>query len=344
MGTKRILIFDVNWLGDVLFSTACIRNIRYNFPDSFIACIVPSRCVPVLEDNPYLNEIIIYDDRGTHRSFFARLSFIASLRRKRFNMVFLLHKALNRALIAWAAGIPERIGYDTKGRGFLLTKRYPPPQETTMHRADYYLGVLQRYGLIIKDRFADFPLRQQDSEALERFLKSREVQRDRLSIGINPGGNWNPKRWQKEYFAELCDRLIHEYGAQVLITGGKGDLKLAQEIQRLMHEQAVLCCGALSLKEFGALCARLDVFITADSGPLHIANACGARNIIALFGPTDPALTGPYPAKNVIFLRKDVGCKVPCYIVDCHDNRCMKAITPDDVIEKIKGLSLWQKK
>ncbi len=108
---KRILIFNVNWMGDVLFSTATIRNIRYNFPDSFIACIIPERCEQVLEGNLHLDEIIIYDEKGKHKSLFSKLIFIRYLRQIKFDTVFLLHRSFSRALNTALAGIPERIGY-----------------------------------------------------------------------------------------------------------------------------------------------------------------------------------------------------------------------------------------
>jgi ADP-heptose:LPS heptosyltransferase len=111
---------------------------------------------------------------------------------------------------------------------------------------------------------------------------------------------------------------------------------LADKIREMMKETGVSSCGVLSLKQLGALCKRLDLFITADSGPLHIANASGAKRIIALFGPTDPLITGPYPASNLTILQKKIGCKIPCYAVDCKDNRCMKAITPEDVLAQLK--------
>jgi len=107
-----------------------------------------------------------------------------------------------------------------------------------------------------------------------------------------------------------------------------------------MKGKPILACGALNLKQLGALCKKLDLYISADTGPLHIANAVGAKKIVALFGPTHTSITGPYPAKNVIILLKDVGCKIPCYVVNCKDNRCMKAITVEDVIEKIKLLEV----
>jgi len=121
-----------------------------------------------------------------------------------------------------------------------------------------------------------------------------------------------------------------------MITGGHKDIELAEEIKGLMKEKPIVACGMLNVKGFAAICKRLDLFITADTGPLHIANSMGVKKIIALFGPTSASITGPYPMKSVVVLQKDIGCRIPCYKVDCQDNRCMKAITPDEVIAQVR--------
>jgi lipopolysaccharide heptosyltransferase II len=345
MADKRILIFNVNWLGDVLFSTPTIRNIRRNFPDSFIACIVPSRCYPILKGNPHLDEIIIFDERDRHKSVLAKLRFIRFLKNKRFDIVFLLHRSFSRAFICRLAGIPERIGYSTKKRSFLLTKKITSPPKDSLHRIDYYLNIIEKAGLKIEDRYPEFFISEQDQKFVENFLnkKLRDLPltlaqartKDSFLVAINPGGNWLPKRWPKEYWTILADKLISEFGAKVIITGGFDDIKDTAEIKGLMKGKPIVTCGVFNLKQFGALCKKLDLFITADSGPLHIANAVSTKRIIALFGPTKTSITGPYPLKNVVILSKDVGCKIPCYVVGCMDNRCMKAITVDDVIDAI---------
>ncbi len=336
MDKKRILIFNVNWLGDVLFSTAAIRNIRRNYPESFIACIVPGRCYPILKDNPCLDEIIIFDEKERHKNIWEKLNFARFLKAKKFDTVFLLHRSFTRALIVWIAGIPERIGYYTPKRGFLLTKRITPPKIDSMHRIDYYLGVIEKAGLKVEDRYTEFFIREEDRRFINSFLDKISAGKDVFWVGINPGGNWDLKRWPKEYWAELADSLIGELGARVIITGALTDLKLAGQIQGLMKEKPIIACGTFNLKQLGALFKRLDLFITADTGPLHIANAIGAKNIIALFGPTSCEITGPFPQKNVTILSKDVGCKIPCYVTGCKDNRCMKAIIPEEVISKVK--------
>jgi ADP-heptose:LPS heptosyltransferase len=219
-----------------------------------------------------------------------------------------------------------------------LTKKIIPPDIHTLHRIDYYLNIIEKAGLRCEDRYTEFFVSDADAAFIEDFLHKKMVKKQDLLIGINAGGNWYPKRWPKEYWAALADKLITELGAKVIITGGFPDLALTREIRNLMHQDPILSCGVFNLKQLGALFKKLDLFITADTGPLHIANAVGAKKIIAIFGPTSPQVTGPYPAANAVILQKDVGCKVPCYVVDCKDNRCMKAIGPDEVFEQARAL------
>jgi heptosyltransferase-2/heptosyltransferase-3 len=334
--SKRILIFNVNWLGDILFSTATIRNIRRNFSNSFIACIIPTRGYQILKGNPYLDEIIIFDEREKQSSIFAKIRFIQILKRKNFDTVFLLHRSFSRALICWLAGIAQRIGYYTKKRGLLLTQKILPPAKDSLHRIDYYLNIIQETGIKVEDRYLDFFIADKDLKFVEDFLNKELITPDDFLVGINPAGNWLPKRWPKEYWVSFSDRLIRDFGAKVIVTGGPADITLAFEIKKLMQEKPIIACGIFNLKQFGALCKRLNLFITGDTGPLHIANTMNTKKIIALFGPTSPEITGPYPLKNVIILKKDIGCKIPCYVVNCRDNRCMKAIMPEEVIEKIR--------
>lgn len=335
---KRILIFNVNWLGDVLFSTAAIRNIRRNFPGGYIACIIPSRCYPVLKGNPNLDEIIIFDEKDRHKSVFKQLDFVRQLKEKNFDIVFLLHRSFSRALICRLAGIKRRIGYSTRKRAFLLTDKIPIPKKDAMHRIDFYLNIIEKAGFKVEDRYAEFFISEEDVKFVDDFLNKQGIVKGDLPVVINPGGNWLPKRWPREYWAGLADRLITQLGAKVIITGSHNDLSLAEHIKERMKESPLIACGAFNIKQLGALAKKASIFITADTGPLHIANAVGAKNIIAIFGPTSPLITGPYPLKNVMLLQKDVGCKIPCYEVHCKDNRCMKAITPDNVITEVRKI------
>jgi lipopolysaccharide heptosyltransferase II len=335
---KRILIFNVNWLGDVLFSSATIRNIRRNYPDSYIACVIPSRCYPILKDNPYLDEVIIFDEKDRHKGMLEKLNFVNLLKKKEFDTVFLLHRSFSRALICRLAGIKQRIGHYTKKRAFLLTKKIIPPDRDSVHRIDYYLDVIEKAGLRVEDRYLDFFVSPADEEQVDNFFKKNSLKNHDFVVAINPGGNWIPKRWPPDYWAQLADKLISETAAKVIITGSISDLLLAGQIKDAMSQLPLVACGIFNIKQLGALAKRVDLFITADTGPLHIANAVGAKKIIAIFGPTAQSITGPYPSANAVILQKNTGCRIPCYRVNCPDNRCMQAVTPADVLAEVKRM------
>ncbi len=144
---KRILIVNVNWLGDALFSTPAIRAIKNRYPDCFLACMVVPRVKEALERNPYLDELIIFDERLVHRSFWAKVKFIFQLREKKIDTVILFHRSFTRALICHLAGIKERIGYYTKKRSWLLTKSLNCPNRDSLHRVDYFLNLLSLIGI-----------------------------------------------------------------------------------------------------------------------------------------------------------------------------------------------------
>lgn len=360
MKLKRILIVNVNWRGDVLFSTPFIRALRTNYPQSFIACLVVPRCYEILVNNPHLDELIIYDQDGRHRTLRGKVRFIFELKRRNFDTAFFLHRSFTRRLLAFFAGIPRRIGYlcplghDTRKRGFLLTTKIKPLQGNP-HRIDYFLNLAEAVGIKSENRDYEFIISAADQEFADNWLIRQGISEDDFLVIINPGGNWLLKRWPEENFARLADALIKDYGAKIVISGAAKDLKLAQEINVLMKQEAVVSCGQTSLGQLGGILKRANLFISNDSGPLHVALAVspapsyyeeihGSRKsgvgnkrddsakVIALFGPTSPKITGPAGKGRYVILHKALGCSIPCYNLNCPDNRCMKAITVEDVL------------
>jgi len=331
---KRILIVNVNWLGDVLMSTASIRAIKKAYPESYLACMVPKRCVEVLSGNPNLDEIIVFDEKDTHKWLSAQIRFIRELKKKKFDIAFLFHRSFTRALIPFLAGIPERIGYCTKKRGMLLTRKIALPEDD-IHRLDYYLNIPESYGVKSDGRYYEFFISDNDREFINNKLKELGIKQDDFVVVINPGGNWAPKRWPKENFARLSDKLINELGARIIISGADKDVELANEISSLMKQKPIILAGATNLKQLGALMEAVDLVISADSGPMHIAAAMGT-DLIALFGPTKAALTSPLGKGKIAIIQMEVGCEIPCYKVNCKDSRCMKAISPDYVFKEAR--------
>ena len=333
---KRILIINVNWLGDVLFSTPFIRAIRKRFPQSYIACMVVPRCRSMLELNPNLNEIIIYDEEGRHKGILGKTKLIMFLRSKRFDAAFILHRSFTRALIVFLSGIKKRIGYRTKRRTLLLTDPVELPRIGT-HKVDYFLNIAGRFGADTDTKDYEFFVSDLDRKYTENLLSKEGIGKKDKLVVINPGGNWDLKRWPKENFAKLSDSLIKKLEVKVAISGAEKDRGLGKEIASIMKEKAAVLCGRTSLKELGALLERADLVISNDSGPMHIAVSMKTP-VVSLFGPTSSEFTGPYGRGNYTVLCRSVGCKVPCYQLDCTDNRCMKAITPEEVFAEAKEM------
>ncbi|MFH1655377.1 MAG: lipopolysaccharide heptosyltransferase II [Candidatus Omnitrophota bacterium] len=331
---KRILIVNVNWLGDVLLSTAAIRAIKKANPEGYIACMVVGRCVEILKDNPYLDEIIVFDEKKIHKSLIAKIDFIKELKKKKFDVVFLFHRSFTRTLITFLAGIPERAGYYTRKRGFLLTKKVPSPK-ADIHRLENFLNIIQAYGIESDGKYYDFFISEDDRKFSKEILVKQGFKEGDFITVINPGGNWEPKRWPKENFAKLADRLNQELKAKIIISGADKDIVLANQIASLMKTKPIILAGKTTLKQLGVLMKESDLVISADSGPMHIAAAVGT-NLIALFGPTSPEITGPIGKGRIEIICTDVGCEIPCYKASCDDYRCMEEISVEDVFQKVK--------
>ena len=331
---KRILIINVNWLGDVIFSSPFIRAIREAYPDSYIACVTPPRCRDILTANSRLNELIVLDENGAERSFLGKMKFALKLRGEKFDTAFILHRSFTRALMTVLAGIKERVGYDTKRRGILLTKRVVLPSGN-IHKVEYFLKLADAVGSDTSKKDYEFFITEQDRVRAGRILKTAGVDYSDRIVILNPGGNWNPKRWPTDRFSQAADALIEKYGIKVVITGAEKDEILADEIFRGMKNKAISICGKTNIRELAAVLERAKLVISGDSGPMHIAVSV-RTNVIALFGPTSTEITGPYGNGNYAVIKKDVGCEIPCYDLSCNDNRCMKSITAENVMDTIE--------
>ncbi len=333
---KKILIVNVNWIGDVLFSTPFVKAVRQAYPDSYIACLLHPRCKEILDGNPRLDEIIIYDEEGRHRNLFGKFGLIMELRKKKFDTAFILHRSFTKALITLLAGIKERIGYSTKNRAGLLTEIVEAPAED-IHKVEYFLNIARFAGIETPDTSYEFFIKDIDRGIAKEMLVKKGVKSGDVIISICPGGNWDPKRWPKENFAALSDSLAEKFGARIVITGAKKDAILAGDIERLMKNKPVNIAGETNLKQLGAIFENSALVVANDTGSMHLAVAVGAK-VIALFGPTAPRLTGPYGKGNYIVVSNNDRCEVPCYDVTCVDNSCMKAISVESMLKAAEAM------
>ncbi|MCM8760761.1 MAG: lipopolysaccharide heptosyltransferase II [Candidatus Omnitrophica bacterium] len=333
---KRILIVNVNWIGDVIFSTPFIRAVREAYPDAYIACLLHPRCKDILESNPRLDEIIFYDEEGSHKSLVGKWRLIKQLKARKFDTAFLLHRSFTKALITLLAGIKERIGYPNKNRGWVLTKAVEEPDEE-LHKVEYFLNIAKSAGIKPLNTSYEYFVDNGARKYISSFLKDVGVSDEDRIILLCPGGNWGPKRWAAEKFAKLGEILGERFKAKIILAASAKDAGLAVQINELMGGKAIVAAGKTDLKQLGALLERSELVVANDTGPMHMASALGVKTI-ALFGPTSPRITGPYGTGAWRIIWKNERCETPCYDVTCIDNICMDAITVEDVVREAERL------
>lgn len=331
---KRILVVNVNWLGDVVFSTPLLRTLRRAHSDAYIACLLQPRCREVLEGNPAVDDLFLYDEDGAHRSVAAKWRLVRMLRAQQFDEAYLLHRSFTKALMTALAGVPQRIGYPTKRRGWLLT-RQASGRYDERHRVEYYLELARVVGLPVDEPAYEFYVAHQDREWADQFLSGLRVGPEEQVVALNPGANWPPKRWPADYYADLGRRLDRQ-GIRLVITGGPEDADLATSIAGRIGERVGVAAGRATLKQTAALFARSHVVVANDSGPMHIAIAMGTK-VIVLFGPTSPRLTGPYGRGTYRVLRESPAPPESLLCADrCSDDRHMRAISVDQVFKAVQ--------
>ncbi len=329
---KKILVVNINWLGDAIFSTPVFAALKKAYPSAHVACLCVPRVREVLRYCPHIDEIIVYDEKGKDISLVNKVKLILRLRHQGFDAAFLLHRSMTRALLVFLAGIPLRIGYG-KYKALLTNPIKNPGDE--LHRSDYYLKVLEGYGILCTDRSCQLRLAPADINNVELKLKKQGIPSGERFIVFNTGGNWGPKRWPLSYWAGLA-RRIDAMGVKIIFSGAVNDAADAVQVIEASGIQAFNFSGQTSLGESLALFRRAAVVVSADSGPLHLANSVGA-NVVGIFGPTRVEITGPRGpgAKTTLF--KDIGCnKAPCYHLSCKDNLCIQAVGVDDVCEALQ--------
>lgn len=328
---------SVNWFGDCVLLTPAFKAIKQKYNTSYVAVMAPQRVSGLFEDNPSIDEVIIFDEKETHKSLKSKVAFIKELKEKEFDAAFLVHRSFTRALICLLAGIKKRIGYKRLKNSFVLTDKIDLPDED-IHRQDYYLHLFEGAGINIDDRTPQVFIPEAARESAKKLLS--QIQDVSRLVGINVAANWPLKRWPKEFFGRLADRLIDELGAQVVFIGDDKESELIEDVMASMKKEAYNLCGKTTLKELAALMDNCRLFLSNDSGPAHLAASLSIPTLV-LFGPTSSSITSPRGGA-VMIIQKDSGCKIPCYKLDCKDNICMKNITVDEVFSEAKKVLLGQ--
>ena len=320
---SRILIRATNWVGDAVMCLPALRAIRDRFPQAHLAILAKPWVAGLYARESFCDELIPYTA--------SRWNLAGALRARHFDCAVLLQNAFDAALITWLARIPNRIGYDRDGRRLLLTQpiRVPRRGEIPRHETYYYLELVRRAGWI--DALP--------SEALVRLEGAGEAAaqgRQRLAdaglrepvIGVSPGAAFGgAKRWLPERFVEAASILARDLGGSVAVFGSAAERDLCTNVTSSIQARGFAArsfAGETTLERYIEMAAACRVYLTNDSGAMHIASALGVPTV-AIFGATDHIGTGPTgPLARVV--RQQVECS-PCLLRECPiDHRCMTSV------------------
>lgn len=326
----KIVVRAPNWIGDSVLALSAIESLSKNFPKAHIWVASEGWVKDLFISHDFIEGIIPLSKTNSFKGLKDRAKKIQA---QGFDTGVLLTNSFASALLFYLAKIPERWGYSRDGRGLLLTKRVPPKKlANSYHQADYYTELISRLGFKSYPTKLFLPLTQEEKNKASKLLRSLEVDSKLPIVILHPGASYGPsKRWPAERFAELGNLLRDRNKATVLITGSADEKELAESISSIMKNKTINLSGRTSLRMLAGLISQANLFVTNDSGPMHMANAL-MTPVIAVFGPTDPSATGPYQEPAAV-IKKDVPCW-PCSYRNCpFDHRCMMKISVEEVYQ-----------
>lgn len=331
---KRILIVRTDRIGDVLLSTPVIKALRDSYPQAYIAMMVSPYAKEIVEGNPYLDEIIIYDKDYKHKSWMRSIKFSQNLKKRKFDLALILHPTNRAHLVTFLSGIKRRIGYERK-LGFLLTDRIKHTKQLGEKQESEYAFDLVRYlGIEPEAKMPFMPIKQESENWVEELFAAQGIIPTDKLLGIHPAASCPSKIWPNERFVQVADRLTEKYGFKVIYLSGAKDSALVQKTVQQMRYPAINLAGKTSLSQLASILKRCALFISNDSGPVHIASAVGVP-VISIFGRNQAGLSpkrwGPLGLRDKI-LHKEVGC-IECLAHNCTKQfACLRAISVDDVL------------
>ncbi|MFZ5862147.1 MAG: putative lipopolysaccharide heptosyltransferase III [Nitrospirota bacterium] len=293
---RSILLFKLRYVGDVVLTTPAIRLIRRACPNATLTAVVFRGAEDALRHNPHIDAVVTVDrgliERGGIGARWRHeLTMLKQLRATRADASLDFDSGERGAYMAWLAGVPTRIGfrYSRGVRPWLFTVQVAVAP--TLHTVERNLRLVEEaFGVTRKDERLEIFPSEEDERAVDRWLREH-APGGRYAV-IHPGARFAFKQWPFEKWAALIDRLQNESGVQVVLAGGPDDHTALEGITARAARPPISFTGK-TLLQFALLCRRASAFIGNDSGPAHIAAAAGTR-VVALFGPTDPAMWGPW--------------------------------------------------
>jgi heptosyltransferase II len=334
---RRVLVVQTAFLGDVVLTTPLFRALRRLYPRAHLAALVTPEASALVEEDPHLDGLMTYGKKAGE-PFFA---LIRKIRSERFDLLIAPHRSHRTSLLALLSGAPRRVGFVDAGFAWVYSPRVR--RDPALHEVDRNLSLLGGLGEepLPEDRSLYVGYTQAEADEVRRVLEGEGVAGGERLVALSPGSVWATKRWLPEGFAAV-GRGLAERGFRVVILGGPGDRDVAAEVARGIGPRAVNAAGRTSLKALGAWMDRVELLVTNDSSPLHVAAARGTPTV-AIFGATTTGLGfGPFHERSRV-VEVDLDCR-PCGLHGgqrCSRGhfRCMGDMEPETVLAACDDLS-----
>lgn len=339
---KKILIILLAGLGDMVLVSPALRALRSKFPDSEIDLLILAENEELGRNCPYVNDVFVFNRSFSCKSFFKSIETILRLRKKFFDIAINLYTlyTIPGAFKIWAMLFlidpKQTLGRNTNGKGFFYDLKIEDSLGSKKHQVECMLAVVKILGAEDEDRQLEVWYSKDKEASVMKFLSAQGITDKDIIIGINPGASRNIQCWPVEKFAALSELIINKYHAKIIITGNKQELKLAEEIKKRVGQSVIITSGIFDLSELTSLIKLCRIYITNDTGPMHIANALGVPLVVLEGG--DPETTYPFIKDKVSLVRKEIDCR-PCYGTKCRRQLlCLESIAPRLVMKSIDTL------
>ncbi len=350
---RRVLVVHPYGIGDLLFVTPVLRALRLIPGMERVDLLVGSRTAEIIRENPHVDDVIVHD-RDRWRSQAARenwkelAAMARELRSRHYDL--LLDFSLRReyaAFAKWILGVPVRAGLDYKGRACFNNIRYAIPSGFEgRHAIDFFAAVAEKAGIPVEDRFVEMYLTDAARAKAKALLEGAEGSMPPKILVVAPGGgeSWGAdarlKRWPVEWMANLANRLVRAASLdRVVIVGSPGEKELAIALQKHLDPDALDLSGRTDLMTTAAVLQRASCFLGNDGGLVHMAHAMQIP-VVAIYGPADPKVYGPYPStpEALAIYNHDSG-KSPCYRNFRYDSdcECIQQISPEYAWSRIQA-------
>lgn len=350
---KKILVVQPYGIGDLLFLTPVLRALRQMPGVETVDLLLGSRTEAVIADNPYVGEIFsinkdTWHAEGRRKAFHDMRVLTARLAPKKYDL--LLDYSLRGEYGFWAQfflGIPKRAGFNYKKRAFFHNIKFPIPEGFhKKHVAEFFADLARKAGVPVEDLSMEFYVSSKAGAEAEALLKEFAGAENYLTVSAGGGESWGKdahfKRWPPAYFAELADKLKRIYKISgIVILGSSGERELAEDFLKGVRGPVLNLCGKVPLGVSAALIQKSRLFLGNDGGLMHLARAL-KKPVIALFGPVDPAVYGPFPPapSAIAAVKEDLACR-PCYFKfrynsGCETRECLQGLTPDEVLAQLE--------